>query len=117
MAQVQGILRDVNGEHEAAEDGVRLVAEQVGNRPAGAVGRDAPIVAHADAALRAVGCPDAHYIVSSTDANIPLSRGYEAVCLGLTQSGNSHRPDEYIDIRHLPDGLGQLLLVVLAAAG
>jgi len=96
---------------------VRLVAEQVGNRPAGAVGRDTPIVAHADAALRAVGCPDVHYIVSSTDANIPLSRGYEAVCLGLTHSGNSHRPDEYIDITHLPDGLGQLLLVVLAAAG
>ncbi len=57
------------------------------------------------------------YIVSSTDANIPLSRGYEAVCLGLTHSGNSHRPDEYIDITHLPAGLGQLLLVTLAAAG
>ena len=117
VERVQAILRDLNHEHEAAEDGVRLVAEEVGNRPAGAISRDAPIVAHADAALRAVGCPDAHYIVSSTDANIPLSRGYEAVCLGLTQSGNSHRPDEYIDIRHLPDGLGQLLLVVLAAAG
>ena len=117
VEQVQGILRDVNDEHAAAEDGVRLVAAEVGNRPAGAVGRDAPIVAFADAALRAVGCADVHYIVSSTDANIPLSRGYEAVCLGLTQSGNSHRPDEYIDITHLPDGLGQLLLVVLAAAG
>jgi len=51
------------------------------------------------------------------NANIPLSRGYEAVCLGLTHSGNSHRPDEYIDITHLPAGLGQLLLVALAAAG
>lgn len=117
VERVQGLLRDANQAHEAAEDGVRVVAEQVGNRPAGAVGRDAPIVAHADAALRAVGCPDVRYIVSSTDANIPLSRGYEAVCLGLTQSGNSHRPDEYLDVTHLPDGLGQLLLVALAAAG
>jgi acetylornithine deacetylase/succinyl-diaminopimelate desuccinylase-like protein len=116
VAQVQALLSDVSSMHATAEDGVRLVAEQVGNRPAGAVGRDTPIVAYADAALRAVGYPDVHYIVSSTDANVPLSRGYEAVCLGLTHSGNSHRPDEYIDITHLPDGLGQLLLVALAAA-
>ena len=117
VARVHRLLNDVGATHATDGAGVRLVAEQVGNRPAGAVGRDTPIVAHADAALRAVGCPDVHYIVSSTDANIPLSRGYEAVCLGLTHSGNSHRPDEYIDITHLPDGLGQLLLVVLAAAG
>jgi acetylornithine deacetylase/succinyl-diaminopimelate desuccinylase-like protein len=117
VAQVQTLLRDVNESHAAAEDGVRVVAEQVGNRPAGAVGRNTPIVAYGDAALRAVGCPDVHYIVSSTDANVPLSHGYEAVCLGLTHSGNSHRPDEYIDITRLPDGLGQLLLVALAAAG
>jgi acetylornithine deacetylase/succinyl-diaminopimelate desuccinylase-like protein len=74
-------------------------------------------VAHAEAALHAVGCPEVRYIVSSTDANIPLSCGYEAVCLGLTHSGNSHRPDEYIDITNLPAGLEQLLLVALATAG
>ena len=117
VGQVRALLQDVNDTHAAAEDGVRVIAEQVGNRPAGAVSRDTPIVAYADAALRAVGCPDVHYIVSSTDANVPLSHGYEAVCLGLTQSGNSHRPDEYIDVTHLPDGLGQLLLVALAACG
>ncbi len=117
VGQVQGILARMNHEHAEAGDGVRLTAETVGDRPAGAIGRDAPIVAHAEAALRAVGCGDVRYIVSSTDANIPLSRGYEAVCLGLTHSGNSHRPDEYIDITHLPAGLGQLLLVTLATAG
>ena len=117
VAQVEAILQDVGAAHATADDGVRVVAEQVGNRPAGAIGRHTPIVAHADAALRAVGCSDVRYIVSSTDANIPLSRGYEAVCLGLTHSGNSHRPDEYIDVTQLPSGLGQLLLVALAAAG
>lgn len=116
VAQVMGLLDEMSGEHAVAEDGVRLAAAQVGNRPAGAIDRDTPIVALAEAALRAVGCAEARYIVSSTDANIPLSRGYEAVCLGLTQSGNSHRPDEYIDLTHLAAGLGQLLLVVLAGA-
>ena len=117
VGQGQGILARMKHEHAEERDGVRLTAETVGDRPAGAIGRDAPIVAHAEAALRAVGCGDVRYIVSSTDANIPLSRGYEAVCLGLTHSGNSHRPDEYIDITHLPAGLGQLLLVTLATAG
>lgn len=117
VSQVQAILRDKNREHAAAGDGVHIEAVKVGDRPAGAVSRATPIVAAADAALLAVGCPDVRYIVSSTDANIPLSRGFPAVCLGLTQSGNSHRPDEYIDVTHLPAGLGQLLLVALAAAG
>ena len=116
VAQVMSLLEEMNEQHAAAEDGVRLAATQVGNRPAGAIDRAAPVVARAEAALRAVGCPEVRYIVSSTDANVPLSRGYEAVCLGLTQSGNSHRPDEYIDVTHLADGLGQLLLVVLASA-
>lgn len=116
VRRVQAIVDSMNRAHNLAEDGVRLVATPVGNRPAGAIDRHAPIVVHAEAALRAVGCADVQYTVSSTDANIPLSHGYEAVCLGLTQSGNSHRPDEYIDITHLPAGLGQLLLVTLASA-
>ena len=115
--QVQGIVRDMNRDHAAEGDGAQIAVEQVGNRPAGSVPRFTPLVAQAEAALHAVGCHDVRYIVSSTDANIPLSQGYQAVCLGLTQSGNSHRPDEYIDVTHLPAGLSQLLLVALAAAG
>lgn len=116
VGQVQAILQAMNREHAAEGDGVQLVAEQVGNRPAGAIDRRSPIVAQAEAALHAVGCPDVRYIVTSTDANIPLSRGYQAVCLGLTESGHSHRPDEYIDVTHLPAGLGQLLLVALSGS-
>jgi acetylornithine deacetylase/succinyl-diaminopimelate desuccinylase-like protein len=111
------IVDDMNQAHAAGGDNVRIDVEQVGSRPAGSIPRGSSIVAYAEAALRAVGSEDVRYIVSSTDANIPLSRGYQAVCLGLTQSGNSHRPDEYIDVTHLPAGLSQLLLVVLAAAG
>jgi di/tripeptidase len=88
---------------------------QVGDRPAGSIPRSAPIVTLAEKALRHVGQENVGYIVSSTDTNVPLSRGYQAVCLGLTHSGNSHRTDEYIDITYLPAGLKQLLLVALAA--
>jgi tripeptide aminopeptidase len=112
----QAIVGAMNHEHAEKGTGVKLVIEPVGNRPAGAIDRHAPIVIWAEAALHQVGCDQVRYIVSSTDANIPLSRGYQALCLGLTQSGNSHRLDEFIDIKYLPAGLGQLLLVVMAAA-
>lgn len=98
-------------------NGVLLTVTEVGNRPAGSVSRSAPLVCWADQALHEVGCHHVRYIASSTDANIPLSRGYEAVCLGLTESGNAHRLDEHIDTTQLPAGMTQLLLVTLAAAG
>jgi acetylornithine deacetylase/succinyl-diaminopimelate desuccinylase-like protein len=57
------------------------------------------------------------YLAGSTDANIPISRGFPAVCIGLANSGNTHRTDEFIDPAHLAQGLSQLLLLTLAAAG
>jgi acetylornithine deacetylase/succinyl-diaminopimelate desuccinylase-like protein len=117
IEQVKAIVRGMNRQHKKDGDGVQITMKQVGDRPAGSIARRSPIVALAEAALREVGHDEVGYIVSSTDTNIPLSRGFQAVCLGLTHSGNSHRTDEYIDVTHLPAGLGQLLLVALAAAG
>ncbi len=117
VSEVEDIMRRRNRLYAAEGRGVEIAMTQVGDRPAGTIDRLSPVVAAAEAALRAVGCDDPHYITGSTDANIPLSLGYPAVCLGLTHSGNSHRPDEFIDKTNLPAGLGQLLLVTLAAAG
>jgi tripeptide aminopeptidase len=88
----------------------------VGDRPAGQISRDTPLVTWAEAALHAVGVAEAEFMTGSTDANVPLSLGYEAVCIGLARSGNTHRPDEYLDTSQLAQGLGQLLLLALAAA-
>ena len=117
IKDVEEIVRKRNRKHALDGDAVGITMVQVGDRPAGSISRQSPLVAAAEAALRAVGSEDVHYIIGSTDANIPLSRGYQAICLGLTHSGNSHRPDEFMDITNLPDGLGQLLLVTLSAAG
>lgn len=114
--QVETIVDLHNRQQQMRATDVRATMEQVGDRPAGRAKRTSALVSWAKAALREVGQTDIRTIASSTDANIPLSRGYEAICLGLTESANSHRLDEYIDITHLPAGLGQLLLVVLAAA-
>ncbi|MCI0396983.1 MAG: M20/M25/M40 family metallo-hydrolase [Chloroflexi bacterium] len=90
---------------------------QIGNRPAGEVARDAPLVSWAAAALQQMGCRQVRYMAGSTDANVPISRGQPAVCIGLAEAGNTHRLDEYLDPAQLPAGLGQLLLLTLAAAG
>lgn len=92
---------------------VRINVTTVGDRPAGAIPRDHPIVQIVTAAYHTVGAP-VSYHQGSTDANIPLSRGIPAVCIGLTDGGNAHRTDEYIEPATLGRGLQAALLMLLA---
>jgi acetylornithine deacetylase/succinyl-diaminopimelate desuccinylase-like protein len=52
--------------------------------------------------------------IGSTDANLPLSRGLPAVCLGLTTGSGAHTTNESIETRPLRQGLAQLLDFVLS---
>ncbi len=90
--------------------------EQVGYRPAGQIAHDHPLVNLAEDSLKQVGCHHVTNTIGSTDANIPLSQNIPCVCVGLATSGNSHRLDEYIDLKHLQSGMKQLLLLTLAAS-
>lgn len=97
------------------DSSVKIGIEPVGNRPAGSIPRNTPLVSWAEDALRYSGSSTVLYVSGSTDANIPLSLGIPSICIGLTESANSHRLDEYIETTRLPSGLQQLLLLVLAA--
>lgn len=97
--------------------GVKVEMEEIGNRPAGEIPVDTPLVVWATQALTEVGFDTYSLLSGSTDANIPISKGYPAVCIGLANAGNTHRLDEYLDPTHLTNGLCQLLLLTLAAAG
>ena len=110
--QFDSILRKIRRRYNDA----KINVAEIGNRPAGELTRDHPLVRKADEALRAVGCNRINYLRGSTDANIPLSRNLPAVCIGLTRSANAHRLDEYLDSKDLPNGMQQLLLLTLAAA-
>jgi len=98
-----------------APDGVKVSVEVVGDRPAGALPRDAGLVPIAAEVLSELGL-DVIYDESSTDANIPIGRGIPSICIGLTTGGNVHREDEYIDIPPLAKGFAQLALTTLRAA-
>ncbi len=95
--------------------------EVVGDRPAGRIPVDHPLVRTCAAAGEVAGLAKLglhlQYEAGSTDANIPLSLGLPAVCTGITTGGNNHRLDEFIDLEPIPVGLRQTLLLALAVAG
>lgn len=94
---------------------VQLKVTTVGDRPSGSIPRDHPLVQAAVAAYHSVGA-SISYQQSSTDANIPLSQGIPAICVGLTDGGNAHRHEEYIQPANLGRGLQALLILALAAS-
>ena len=96
--------------HRAHEDGLTLRHEQIGNRPAGALPFQHPLVQAASTILQEIGVKErSDARISSTDANVPLSRDIPAVCVGLTDGGDAHRLSEWIDPSPLVKGMQQLL--------
>ncbi|MFN2212539.1 MAG: M20/M25/M40 family metallo-hydrolase [Anaerolineales bacterium] len=91
--------------------GVVVNVEMIGKRPAGEIPQDHPLVILASSCLEQVGI-EPRLNIGSTDANIPLSFGYPAICLGLTTGGGAHTLGEYINIPPLSMGFEQLCLVV-----
>jgi acetylornithine deacetylase/succinyl-diaminopimelate desuccinylase-like protein len=91
--------------------GVEMNYEVVGQRPAGGLAADHPLVRQAVRSLQAQGI-SARLNIGSTDANAPLSRGLPAVCVGLTTGGGAHTRGEYIQIEPLALGLSQLVSLV-----
>jgi acetylornithine deacetylase/succinyl-diaminopimelate desuccinylase-like protein len=96
-------------------DAVVYAAESIGERPAGVVSGDSPIVQIAAGTLMALGL-EPSFDASSTDANVPIAAGIPAVCIGLTTGGNVHRTDEFIDLEPVTKGVTQLALLTLALA-
>ena len=96
--------------HRALCDGLTLCHEQIGNRPAGALSFQHPLVQAASTILQEIGVKErSDARISSTDANVPLSRNIPAVCVGLTDGGDAHRLSEWIDPLPLVKGMQQLL--------
>lgn len=96
-------------------NGVAFEIETIGERPAGVVAVDSPIVRMAALALGALGL-EPSFDASSTDANVPIALGIPAVCIGLTTGGNVHRTDEYIDVAPVACGIAQAALLALAVS-
>jgi tripeptide aminopeptidase len=97
--------------HKANRNGVTVEAQVIGQRPAGEISVNHPLVALAKDCLRGQGL-EPGLISGSTDANIPLSKGYPAIVLGVTTGGSAHTIHEYINTSPITQGLEQLVSFV-----
>lgn len=95
----------------ANKSGVKFEVEVIGNREFGEIPRTHPLVQVAIEALRGQGVePD--LLIASTDANVPLSRGIPAICVGLANGGYAHTEKEFMLLENLPRGFDQLVRIV-----
>ncbi len=96
---------------EANHPGVAVFSELIGQRPAGSIPTSHWLVRLAEQCLIEQGItPDPG--IGSTDANVPLSQGLPAICIGLTTGSGAHTLDECINIGPLSQGLEQLYQIV-----
>lgn len=86
--------------------------EVLGERPAGVIDQNHPLVLAARRSLYWLGL-EATLDASSTDANIPLSVGIPAICVGITRGGRGHTVDEYIQVSPIAQGVAQLTRLVV----
>jgi tripeptide aminopeptidase len=93
---------------------VTVVKELVGDRPAGAIAENAPIVLTALASAEAVGLA-VSLSEGSTDANLPMSLKIPAIAIGGGgRSINAHSPSEAFDGTDAWKGTANAVLLTIA---
>ncbi|MFK7889119.1 MAG: M20/M25/M40 family metallo-hydrolase [Gammaproteobacteria bacterium] len=116
----ENAMRDALTRHNAERQGgpaLALDLKPIGQRPAGAANRDAPLVTHASQALEWFGFTP-QFVASSTDANIPISLGVPAVTMSRGgRSSRAHSLDEYWEDIDTHLSTQAVLLTLLANAG
>jgi tripeptide aminopeptidase len=95
------------------DTGVQVTSRIVGQRPAAALATDHPLCRGINDIRTYLHLQPAVFSAASTDANLPLSLGIPAVCLGITRGALAHTVQEYIDTTPVGGGLKQLLLTIL----
>ena len=103
-------------ERTASEGNGKVALDLVGDRPAGSIPVTHPVVETCKAVHRVLGLRT-FTEASSTDVNAALGAGLPGVCLGITEGGNEHRLEEYIETRPIPTGVKNVLLATVALAG
>ena len=108
VEQVEQFVKEAN---DRGRGEVVVQAEVIGDRPGGEIPTTHPLVRAAIDCYTREGIP-VKLNIGSTDANVPLSRGYPAICLGLTNGGGSHTTGEYIETAPLDQGFRILVNLV-----
>ena len=108
---VEQLVETANILSVTGKSGVRVEAEVIGRRPAGALSASHPLVRLAEDCLREQEF-EPKLMIGSTDANVPLSCGLPALVLGVTNGGGAHTIGEFIYTKPVESGMQQLLQFV-----
>jgi acetylornithine deacetylase/succinyl-diaminopimelate desuccinylase-like protein len=108
ISQVGALVEQAN--HTGGK-AIQVEAKIIGDRPAGEIPAEHPLVVLARE-CHIVNGIDTRLNIGSTDANEPLSRGFPAICMGLTTGGGSHTTSEFVDIKPIGQGLQILVDLV-----
>jgi acetylornithine deacetylase/succinyl-diaminopimelate desuccinylase-like protein len=96
---------------------ITVVKELVGDRPAGSVATNSPIVQTVQAVARAVLAAAVPFSEGSTDANLPMSLNIPAVAIGGGGDGDdAHVTAESFDMQDSWKGTVNAVLVTIALA-
>lgn len=104
----------VSGFKLDAMEQVRIETEVIGQRPAGILDDNHPLVSLAASCIQAQGLKP-HLRIGSTDVNYPLSCGIPAICVGITTGGGAHTTHEFIETAPVAKGLAQINQLVKLA--
>ncbi|HEV2987648.1 MAG TPA: M20/M25/M40 family metallo-hydrolase [Candidatus Angelobacter sp.] len=114
---VISVANQVSPRYQQGGHKVSFAIESIGDRPAGElspVARILQVIRAVDAHLRIASLPR----LASTDANIPLSLGREAITIGSGgDGGGAHTMREWFDCTNRDLGLKRILLALLGLTG
>ncbi len=114
---IAGVRDEMDSARDRSKGKLEWKVELLGSRPGGELAADSPLLAALRAADEFVG-NQSRIERSSTDANIPLSLGIDAISIGAGGSGGgAHSLHEWYDSAGREVGLKRALLTVLGISG
>jgi tripeptide aminopeptidase len=112
-----GVRDEMDSARDRSKGKLESRVELLGSRPGGELASSSPLLAALRSADDAIG-NQSRIERSSTDANIPLSLGIDAISIGAGGSGGgAHSLQEWYDSAGREAGLKRALLTVLGIAG
>lgn len=112
-----GVKDEIDNSRERSRGKLEWKITQIGSRPGGELAADSALLVALRQADECVG-NQSRVERSSTDANIPLSLGIEAIALGAGgNGGGAHSLQEWYEPAGRETGLKRVLLTLLGVAG
>ncbi len=97
---------------------LKLTFNMIGDRPFGKTDLQGSLVQNAAAASHALGAEKVGFGISSTDSNIPMSKGIPAITIGGGgKSGGAHSLDEWFLNEYGYKGIQRAFLLLASEAG